>query len=141
MPRSYWDAGLTKRAAPQSVNRAHGLITRAAVMKEHVWPWQICGSRFQSHFPVQDEETMANCQDHKIKRYVDTDRNSNLQRTRQKQEEKKFQPKQSIVKFHATNVTCNSCIYHYQVLTCNMQNMHQARCLRYNCHVSINVDC
>ena len=84
---------------------------------------------------------MPNCQDHKIKRYVDTDRNSNLQRTRQKREEKKFQLKRSVVKFHATNVTCNSGIFHHQVLTCNMQNIHQARSLRYNCHVSINVDC
>ena len=83
----------------------------------------------------------TNCQDNTIKRYVDTDRKSNLQRTRQKREETKLKPKRSIVKFHATNVTCNSCIYHHQVLTCNMQNVHQARCLRYNCHASINVDC
>ena len=37
------------------------LTTKVAVIKEHVWPWQICGSRFESHFPVQDEETAANC--------------------------------------------------------------------------------
>ena len=36
------------------------LITRVAVIKEHVWPWQICGSTFQCYFPVQDEETAAN---------------------------------------------------------------------------------
>ena len=42
-------------------------------------------------------------------------------RTRQKREEKKFQPKRLIIKFHATNVTCNLCIYHHQVQTCNMQ--------------------
>ena len=36
-------------------DRAHYLITRVAVIKE-----QISGSRFQSNFSVQDEETSAN---------------------------------------------------------------------------------
>ena len=47
---------------------------------------------------VQDENTAiicnwpANYQDHKIKRYVDTDRNSNWQRTRN-EKKGKFKPK------------------------------------------------
>ena len=39
------------------------------------------------------KQRMADCQDHKIKRHVDMDRKSNLQRIRQKREETKFQPK------------------------------------------------
>ena len=121
------------------------MLTSLAVVKEHVLTttdmWVSVLVHCSRRGCTCNLQRMANCQDHKIKRYVDTDRNSNLQRTRQKREETKFQPRRSIVKFHATNVTCNSCIYNHQVLTYNMQNMYQASCLRYNCHVSVNVDC
>ena len=100
------------------------LLTSLAVVKrtcfDHIDRHVGQRSRREYSYNLQ---RMANIQDHNIKRCVDTDTNSNWQRTRQKREEKKFQPKRLIVKFHATkfNVTCNSCIYHYQVLTCNMQ--------------------
>ena len=42
-------------------------------------------------------QRIANNQDHKIKTNVDQDGNDILQRTRQKREEKRFQPKRSIV--------------------------------------------
>ena len=80
----------------------------------------------QYYFPVQDEETAANCKRNtnlrsKVNaRDVDTNKNSNWHRTRT-EKKRKFQPKRLIVKFNATNVTFNSCICHYQVITCNMQ--------------------
>ena len=59
----------------------------------------------------------------RIQTQIGKDTNSNWQRTRQKREENKFHPKRCIVKSHATNVTCKSCIYRYQVadVNCNDQ--------------------
>ena len=61
--------------------------------------------------------------------------------TNSKREETKIQTRSNQCQFYATTVTCNLYIYHHHVLTCNMQNMHQARYLQYNCHVSINREC
>ena len=124
------------------------------------WPWQISG--FQSYFPVedaipswrcnsqlkmqftvQDEDTAAickgrqNCQAHKLKRYVNTDRNSNCKEL-SRNDKKRNRRWNEQCHFHATTVTCKHAFGLWpSCINSNTQIVH----LVFNHHVTIPASC
>ena len=102
--------------------RAHYLLTSLAVVKRTCFDhdrYAFPGSSTTFQFKTRKLRQIVKGIQNLSKRH---EKNSNWHRTRNERK-RKFQLKRLIVRFHATklNVTCNSCICHYQVITCNMQ--------------------
>ena len=99
----------------------------------------MCGCQLKMQFTVQDEDTATickgrqNCLAHKLKRYVDMDRNVNWKEL-SRNEKKRNPNRNDQCHFHATTVTCKHAFGLWSSwINCNMQIIH----LVFNHHVTI----
>ena len=105
--------------------------------------YYIYGSQLKMQFTDQDEDAAAickglqNCQAYKLKRYVDTGRNSNCKELSRNENKRNLNPNDQH-HFHATTVTCKHafCLWP-SCINCDMQIVQ----LVFNRHVTISASC